>query len=429
LKHAGKAVRTLIIDNDAEARTALKMMLQGLSDCQEAPDRETALNLFRDSFSAGSCFDLVTLDLNLPDLSEESLLRELRTIEDGKQLPPEQKTCIFVITAQSGRQLEADCYIQGCDDFITKPLETRQLLEKLAHFELLGGSPDPVVEAPRVVSTAKILDAISAKLKRGDLQLPPAPKIAMKVRQLITCNAEIEDLVDLLKQDLSIATKLISVSNSAFYRGVTENGTLGQAVRRLGVDRSVEVVMSICCRGYFVTNHPAYKKIVEALWWHSLACAHTAELVARDMRLVVKEDYFSLGLLHDIGKLILIQVAADLDRPKKNDMNIHFEELQLMMDAHHRRFGAAILKRWGYSQEFVALIRHHRSKNETSPYYAMNVLHHADLLVRSAGYGLGSDNSSELKEALEQLGYSEQKQQELGNEIVSRMEQLRYTFG
>jgi hypothetical protein len=41
------------------------------------------------------------------------------------------------------------------------------------------------------------------------------------------------------------------------------------------------VVMSICCRGYFVTNHPAYNRLVEDLWWHSLACAHATEMVAR----------------------------------------------------------------------------------------------------------------------------------------------------
>lgn len=84
-------MRTLIIDNDVEARTTLKMMLQGLSECQEAPDRETALHLFRDSFVSKSSFDLIILDFNLPDLSEASLLTELRTIEDGKQTTPEQR--------------------------------------------------------------------------------------------------------------------------------------------------------------------------------------------------------------------------------------------------------------------------------------------------------------------------------------------------
>lgn len=37
-----------------------------------------------------------------------------------------------MITAQSGRQLEADCFMQGCDDFITKPLETKLLLIQVA---------------------------------------------------------------------------------------------------------------------------------------------------------------------------------------------------------------------------------------------------------------------------------------------------------
>jgi putative nucleotidyltransferase with HDIG domain len=422
-------LRSLIIDNDEAARTTLKMMLQGLSECEEAQDRETALNLFQDSFAKGLPFDLITLDIGMPDVGGCLIINEIRSIEDEQRVAEERRACIFVITAQFGRQLETDCLMQGCNDVVIKPFETKLLLEKLVQFELISGPRDADPETGTVVSTTKILDVISRRMKRGDLQLPPAPKIAMKVRQLITCNTEIEGLVDLLKQDLSIATKLISVSNSAFYRGVTKNTGLSQAVRRLGIDRTVEVVMSICCRGYFVTNHPAYKKLVEDLWWHSLACAHAIEMVIHRREQSVDEDLFSLGLLHDIGKLILIQVAADLERPKKSTTDIHFEELKLMMTAHHKRFGAAILKRWGYDDDFVALIRSHRAKVDPSAASAGQVLYRADLLARAAGFGLGEEDAAGLEASLEQLEYPVELQEELKTQLLARMDQLKYMFG
>jgi putative nucleotidyltransferase with HDIG domain len=404
------------------------MMLLGLSECVEALDYETALNLFRQSISDGLPFDLVTLEIGLADREGGSILKELRTIENQCQIAPERKAFIMVITALSGRQLETDCILQGCNDFITKPVETKQILARLARHDLIAGPPEAEADPSTVVSTTRILDTISRSLKRGDLPLPPAPRIAMKIRQLVTCSAEMQAVVDLLKQDPAIATRLISVSNSAFYRGVKKSTAVDQAVRRLGIDRTMEVVMSICCRGYFVTNHAAYKKLVEELWWHCLACAHTTEMVSRHLGLNIEEDFFSLGLLHDIGKLVLIQVAGDLAQPKKYKMDIHFDDLQSMMTAHHRRFGASVLKKWGYPKTFTALIQRHWTQDGPSSSSAQ-VLHQAHLLAKTAGFGHGVENTAEIAAELEQLGYSGQLQEEFKAQILARMEKLRYAFG
>jgi HD-like signal output (HDOD) protein len=251
----------------------------------------------------------------------------------------------------------------------------------------------------------------------------------MKVRQLVTCNASIDEVIDLLKQDLSIATKLISISNSAFYRGVEKSTSLGQAVRRLGIDRSLEVVMSICCSSYFVTNHPAYKKLVEKLWWHSLACAHATEMVDIDRKKEKNEDLFSLGLLHDIGKLVLIQVAGDLDPARHSKMEIPLDDLEATMKAHNRRFGVRVLKKWGYSEAFTHLVRHCGTQHLSQTVRTAQVLHCANLLAKAAGFGIGVEDAAELAQALEQQGLADQRQAELKAEIVDRMDQLRYLFG
>ena len=422
-------MRTLIVDKEEPFRTALKAALQGLGDCHEALDRESALNLFRESLAAGHPFDLVTLDIGMPDLGRDSIIKEIREIEDQLQVSQSRRACILVITELDERQIKTDCIMHGCDDFITKSIETNLIMDKLAQFGLVAGTPASRPESAAVVTTAQVLDAITRRVKRGDLQLPPAPKIAMKVRQLFTCSAEIAEVIDLLKQDPSISTKLIGVSNSVLYGGVTKNTAVGQAVRRLGVDRTVEVVMSICCRGYFVTNHPAYKKLVEDLWWHSLACAHATEIVAGRLGWKGEEDLFSLGLLHDIGKLILIQTAADLQQPDKKEMDINLDELRAMLAANHRRYGAKVLKIWGYSKEFVSLIDHRRSKDEPSLSGPGQILHQSDLLAKVAGFELGAGKAAEIPDALEQLGYDAQLQEELKARIAERMEQLRYTFG
>lgn len=422
-------MRTLVIDSDDASRSALKSVLKGLCECDEALDRKAALDLFKEAHAAGKPFDLITLDIAMPNMWEDSIIREFRGIEDQLQIPPEQRVCILIITELHKRQLKTDCIVHGCDDFIGKSVDTELIMDKLAQLGLVAGPPTSEAKKTIVVTTAVILDATSRRMMRGNLHLPPAPKIAMRIRQLLNCNAEIAEVVDLFKQDPTISTKLINVSNSVVYGGVTKNTDVGQAVRRLGVDRTIEVVMSICCRGYFVTNHPAYGKLVENLWWHSLASAHATEMVAQIQKWKGEEDLFSLGLLHDIGKLILIQVAADLQHPKKSEMEVDFEELQSMLATNHRRFGASLLKAWGYSNEFVSHIDHRRDMEAQSPASTGLVLRQSNLLAQAAGFEVGTVNPDEAFSALEQLGYDAVSQKELTTRIAKRMLELRYKFG
>ncbi|WP_319406600.1 HDOD domain-containing protein [uncultured Desulfosarcina sp.] len=427
-------MRVLIIDNDAFSCTHVKMLLQEVGLCEEAGDRDSALAQFRSAIDAGTPYQVVIVDIQVTDTDDDAILGALRTIEDEYAVSPDQRCRIFVATVLSGHQLVTDCLINGCDAFFTKPVEKDRLFGKLDEYGLLAGKLVPTSDsrgADSAISTANILDTIARKLKNGDLELPPAPKIAMRVRQLIDCGAEIKDVVDLLKQDLAVATKLISVSNSAYYRGIEKNTTLSQATNRLGLTRTREVVMSICCRGYFSTNHPMYKAIVEKLWWHSLACAHTAETVAKNHGWQVDEDIFSIGLLHDIGKLLLIQVAGDLDQRKHAKQAVlHVDDLHALMDAHHERLGASILVKLGYPDTFVSLVkRHHHIGDRETASHSLQAVQQADLLAKAAGFGLGDTTWEFINDSMEALGISEQMKDQVIIEIAQRMEQLRYMFG
>jgi putative nucleotidyltransferase with HDIG domain len=362
-----------------------------------------------------------------------SILSAFRAIENEIGVGQEQRACIFVVTALSGRQLETDCLMQGADEFFTKPLEKNRLLGKIRNYDQLSGPAAagkiPPSTAP-VIAAATILDTVNRKLDKGDLNLPPVPKIAMKLRQMIDCNAEIKDVVDLLQQDLAVATKLVSASNSAFYRGVEKNTTLTQATSRLGLDRTRDVVMSICCRGYFSTNHQAYKEMVETLWWHSLACAHTAEMIVEKRGWTVDDDIFSIGLLHDIGKLVVVQVAGELIQRQKGQATVDQDDLFDLMDRQHERLGARVLQKMGYPDTFVSLVKgHHRIDDGEKTPRALMAIQQADLLTKAAGFGLGSDSTETIEEKMQAVGIDGPMKEVALPEIVKCMDQLRYVFG
>jgi putative nucleotidyltransferase with HDIG domain len=322
--------------------------------------------------------------------------------------------------------------MNGCAEFITKPLDKDLLLSKLKIYGLIAreANPGDDTHGSSRIDPSTILNTISRKLKKGDLTLPPAPKIAMRLRQLIDCDADNKDLVELLKQDLSLASKLISVSNSAYYRGVKKNTTVSQALNRLGFNRTREVVMSICCRGYFTTNHPAYREVVETLWWHSLACAHATEMILAKLGWRTEEDIFSVGLLHDIGKLFLIQATADMQRSKGRSFEADLSNLYAMMDEHHAHLGANVLEQLGYPDTFVSLVQqHHLVVDQETSSQELKLLQLADLLANSAGFDLGEIQTNGIDEYFDTLGISMPLKDEIAPEIIRRMEQLRYVFG
>lgn len=426
-------MRVLIIDNDAFSKANAKIFLQGVGHCEEAGDRESALSVFESAIQADEPFRLVLVDIAVTDAEDNSVLTAMRGIEDQQGVSREDRARIFVTTAMGGRQLVTDCLMKGCDEFLVKPLDKNGLFEKLNTHDLLAARSSSALEsaaAKSVLDPSEILDTAVRRLKKGDLNLPPAPKIAMRLRQLLDCDAEIKDVVDLLRQDLSVATKLISVSNSAYYRGIEKSTTLAQATQRLGLSRTREVVMSICCKGYFATNHPLYKEIVENLWWHSLACAHTAEMMAQKNNWRVETDIFSIGLLHDIGKLFLIQVAGDLQQKKRGRQPIDMHDLQALMDDHHERLGAGILEKLGYPDTFTALVkRHHRIDDGPSSTHPLQLVQQGDLLAKAAGFSLKQEAPQDIRDSLQMLGIDQTMQEDAATEIVQRMDQLRYVFG
>ncbi len=422
-------MRVLVIENDPQNQSALEAALKNFKDREKASDRSSALDLIQHSLADNRWFDLVVVDIDTPGMQDDSIIADIRQIEDNHHVPEEKKACLIVISASPRRQLLTDCMFRGCDEFMDKPLDSIRMLENLNRFNLTDTVQPAESSLLKRVTGKTLFDGVIKKIERGDLELPPSPKIAMRTRQLVDLNADIEDVIDLFRHDLSISTKLIRLSNSVAYGGFEKNTSTSQAVRRIGIDRSVDVVMSICCRGYFVTNHPDYKQLVENLWWHSLACAHAMTNIIDHKQLNIDEDPFALGLLHDIGKLVLIQAAGDLQRPKKWGMDIEMDALRSILSEYHGQVGMRILKKWGYSKAFAALIQHHRVSGETEPPAAMQMLYEANQLATVAGFSDGMGNIEHAAEQLEQLGYIPALQDDLKKQLSTQIEQLRYAFG
>ncbi|MCZ6872899.1 MAG: HDOD domain-containing protein [bacterium] len=232
----------------------------------------------------------------------------------------------------------------------------------------------------------RILKTITARIKAGEVNLPVYPPIPAQFRALLKDDPPMAEIADFLKQDMSITTKLISVSNSVYYRGATENKTLERAIARLGLEVTTQYVEILANRSLYTINNPTYQMLLQPLWDHALACAHAAQQTAILLDLAAPEELFTMGLLHDIGRLLLIQMLAELDL--QGTFELEFSDVSAILDTQHATFGRNLLRQWEFPSDFADICLYHaRLEDAAMTSEQLLVVHFANMLVRTTGYG------------------------------------------
>jgi len=180
-----------------------------------------------------------------------------------------------------------------------------------------------------------------------------------------------------LRRDAALAAHLLRVANSALYRGPSAIVSLQQAVSRLGMERVRDVALAIAC-GTRVFAVRGFAKEVRAELRHALGTAEFAQRLARGLRLNVEEAFLA-GLLHDVGRVVLLDLAVALDR--RLQTRAPREALLGLTGAGHERVGGLLATRWELSPRVVAAITSHHEPDGT-PLAA--VVHLADRLAHGA---------------------------------------------
>ncbi len=245
---------------------------------------------------------------------------------------------------------------------------------------------------------ATLIEAITTRFKRGEINLPSYPEINIQFRQLMEEGASISRITDLLKQDMGIYSKLLSISNSPYYCGVTPNRTLEQAINRLGLKTTKNYVEIISNRSLYSTSNAKYKGILKKLWEHSLSCAYASEILSDHIQMKRPDEVFTMGLLHDIGKLLLIQIAIEMDTKGIYPRAIDLPELIETLDTYHGVFGGSLLKKWNFPTEYAYISQYHNRVEEArNASKELMIVHLANLVAKALGYTLNGSESIDLE--------------------------------
>jgi putative nucleotidyltransferase with HDIG domain len=229
--------------------------------------------------------------------------------------------------------------------------------------------------------------------------LPPVSQAALKLVNLLEQSSISNDeIVQVIKCDNVLTAKLLRACNSPYFGLDEPVASVDQAVLMLGHQQILHIVLTLAFGSAMVVPLPGYAVEANELWRHSLLTATAAEIVAAEaFDLNVEAPVaFTVGLLHDIGKLAMSQVItgeiqAEIRQLIEQQHCSRSEAEQKILGADHAEIGACLLKNWNLPEEIVeSVAHHHQPVCEPRPKLSV-VSHLANCLAHLAGSAPGWD--------------------------------------
>jgi two-component system, chemotaxis family, chemotaxis protein CheY len=130
-------MKTLIVEDDFTSRVLLQEILQDYGPTHVAVNGTEAVNAVRDAISAQAPYDLVCLDIMLPEKDGHEVLREVKSIEEEFGILPGEGVKIAMTTALDDNKSILSAFREQCDAYLIKPLDKSKLIAQLRQLSLL----------------------------------------------------------------------------------------------------------------------------------------------------------------------------------------------------------------------------------------------------------------------------------------------------
>ena len=389
-------MKILIVDDEKISRTILSAKMKKMGDCVAADSSAQALVELEKAEKEGTAFDLITLDVSMPGMDGRHMLQHIRRKEIEAKIPKEERVKILMVTARMNMNTIKDCIRLGCNGYLVKPVTRYQLLQNL---EKMGFDTKDSVKKAKVdqIQTAAVADVIN-RFYAGKISLPVFPQVVQEVQALLGREKPpaLEEVAAVVKKDIIISSKLVSIANSPLYKGMDTVNTLNAAILRLGLKTTQGVISAVVAKNLFNAKNPSLKHEMERLWLHSFAVAFLGRQIAEALGNKEAENIFLMGIIHDIGKMLLMKVFTDM----YPDQAISDRQFQLAVHEIHTTFGAVLLKKMRFSKPFVHVAEfHHWNAFEKEADQELLIVNLADHLAYEIGFGYLAERSAESEGA------------------------------
>ncbi len=230
--------------------------------------------------------------------------------------------------------------------------------------------------------SALALDDIVRKLE----DLPSLPAVVMELLSSIDQeDADISVLAKKVSYDQALTAKTLRLANSSLYGLQVKVTTIQQAITFLGFQTTRNLITAAAVTGCFAAGQcPGFDD--KAFWRHSIATAACCKVLARRVRF--NQDYaFTAGLLHDIGRLVLVSSFPEryqqvMEYRNTNDTYVLDAE-HAVMGADHVMAGLALAEHWNFSDTMKSAIAFHHDPDAEGAGVLAAIVHVANAIVHA----------------------------------------------
>ena len=336
--------RILFVDDDPKEIKRLRKMLRSIRhewEMEFAVSGEEALG-----FMAKFPFDVIVSDMYMPGIGGVELL------DTVKRCYP--RTVRIVHSDHSDRQMVLKS-ARSVHQFLMKPCNT----------ETMKYTIERACKLRDLLKNETLKEIIT-----GIHKLPSLPRLYNSiVAELYSKKTSLKKVSNIISQDVSMSAKILQLVNSAFFGLPQKITDPHQAVVFLGMDTLKALVLSIHVFSSFAEDAELCGFSLTRMWQHSLRTSKLARNIAyaemADDKVV--EEAIIAGMLHDIGKLVLLKVPmlykeiTELVRMAGCDLA---EAEYIVMKTSHAELGAYLLGLWGIPDNVVEAVAFHHNPSK-----------------------------------------------------------------
>lgn len=352
--------RLIFVDDEKMVLDGLRRALHGMRDEWDMHFVDSAAEALR-ALEQDAC-DAVITDMRMPVMDGGELL------EAVKQRYPD--VVRMVLSGQASREAVFRS-LAPAHQFLSKPCDPQNLVLRLRQAftmrDLLSNqSLKTIVSRMRSIpSLPTLYDELTAALRLED------PSLAQIAR--------------IISKDVGMAAKILQLANSAFIGARGQVSSLVQAMSLIGTQTVRTLVLSVHVFSQFDSNAEVEASL-PALWQHSIAVSSLAQriAIAQGCAKAIAEESFTAGLLHDVGKVILL---AEMPRQYRQIFEDHPGtclglELE-QLGCTHAEVGAYLMSIWGLPVPLVHAVAFHHRPLETAEvqFSPLTAVHVADAIA------------------------------------------------
>lgn len=241
--------------------------------------------------------------------------------------------------------------------------------------------------APRPIAREELLAALR--------DLPPLPSVVLElVESLGHEDLSAAQYAAKISRDQALAAKTLRLANSSFYGRGRQVHSVKEAIAVLGLRMVRAVVTAAGVAGSF-RRDPGFDH--NAFWRHSIGSALCAQALANELRRDDGDLAFTVGLLHDIGRLALASAFAsayaEVEQWRRAQDCPIGEAERTVLGIDHAEVGGLIARQWNFAQAIVDAIRQHHAPPASAELSLTGIAHVADSIAHALGLAGDADEA------------------------------------